>query len=401
MPCRFIRQLAFFCCAWLASAVSFAQIQAGDDVFDVGGAIKVFDEIEYSEAIQPDKAMAWKELEPKLKDLEVKLPNTGRYLRSFFQGGRILWWLADAKLKDRIEGETSDVIITYEQEQASVQKNGVVLIRKDIWEKLSAKSQAVLMFHQAMWNAIGEQYVKPESKIRALTSLILIQDLTTIDVEHLARFIKQFIGPSAAQTRFGALVDYDLSMAGAEVNYLVEEVVTPRSTDTLLTVDNTYRFTRINPNSQYRNIYFNRNFGLFADLGRAGVPELVALQIPQLCGSLKYANLNEWRLPTEAEIFNSFQKTLNFVRYIDMTHAYRTLNSATNTYADASFVSPQFFPRSPDLIVLSAEGTLINVSRGFSRVTDQYPVQSMVDGRWDRQTKVTYPRYFCVKAVNQ
>jgi len=391
--------LAIFTWTSVGLARTGSEVGNGGDAIETGGATKIFDEVEYDQAFLPDTTgEAWSMVDGDLTILAKKLPQTANYLRSVFSGGTSLWWFVSVQLKDIADEGPTDVVITFEKEQIAANKDGVVQIRHDLWDKLTPRSQAVLLMHEALWTAIGAQNIDSGAQIRQLSALLLSDQLQSISTVNLAKFIHQFIGPAHADAKLYALVDYDLMTSRGDLGFSVEEVTTDRSVDTVAKFPATASegelwLTTLNPSPLYPFIYADRNRRLYTDLGKNGRTTFYQIGANDLCDSLDYAGTRSWRLPSAAELLALYQRKLLQARYIPASQLVRSFGKDPGTYAESAAKVSYLFPADPRLVLLTQDLTLLDISGGFANVTDGYqPPYAAGEG-------LIYPRYFCVKSV--
>jgi hypothetical protein len=197
-----VKQIVVCSALWLSGVALAMPGKNGDtggnggDAITAGSAAKVFDKVEFDDPIIPDKLGApWDIVDTQLKALATKLPQTSDYLRSFFVGGRMVWWFVNVELKPIDDSGKTNVLvaITQNQEQVAANENNYVQIRRDIWDKLSDDDRATLLIHEMLWSAIGAKYVADGSPIRKLSRYIMHPGLSDFELGHVISIFKNVI----------------------------------------------------------------------------------------------------------------------------------------------------------------------------------------------------------------
>lgn len=176
--------LVVFCLA-SASAQASKFVGNGGDAFETAnGQVKIFDEIEYSEAFHPVDEPAYQNIIlPQIQKLAKRLPATAAYLKFIFEQGA-MWFLVDAKLKNIDATGTTNLIVTSNKIQAAVTKNGITQISRDVKNRLSEQSFAFLMLHEALWSADADP------KIMSLLGVVAALDRSNVDEYILVQPVK-------------------------------------------------------------------------------------------------------------------------------------------------------------------------------------------------------------------
>lgn len=392
-------------------------VNNGGDVLYVGDTVKMFDEVECSDAFSPELSTdgsihdAFQVISGQVGTLEKKLPTTGKYLRTVFSGGVALWCFVTGELKEvHDEGPTS-LVISYDHQQVAVNQRGVIKIRRDIWDRMNTASRATLLLHEALWTAVGPEYVTSGAQIRQLTNLFMAPSLSTFTAGNLGRFIKQFIGDFGQTSKIVGLVNYDLASAGGLTNYTVGEVSGDRSTDLVVTVRrddsplNGKKITGINPNPLYPFIWASRDHLVWNDINATYYdPENQATSMNwqpvrnrmDLCGRMNYGSTAGWRLPTLSELQVLLELEMPQWTYIQRRTSFRYAGAIPPGSGVHSWLSPVestfLYPTIDTLPLLAADLSIVDLRENLRELTLLYPTST----NSGFATPLKYPSYICI-----
>jgi len=274
----------------------------------IGGAVKVFDQVEYEEPMTPQSTgNPWALIDGQLRVLETKLPSTSRYLRGFFEQGKIVWWFVHATLKPTCDEGKTDLLITYRHEQIAAHNGMIVQIRKDIWDQLDDDAKATLLMHEMLWSALGSSYFGDASIIRMLSRYLLHPDLKNFSTSNIVSFLLQTMSMAqppgaAANSPFLNYVFYDRRSAEATQPFTFASSPGGMGDETVATVVSPasplkgMRVTPLRVNTAYPSVTWSSSTRAFSN-GQTGSP----LDARELCSSLQYGGGHNWRLPSRAE----------------------------------------------------------------------------------------------------
>ena len=386
-------------------------VNNGGDSVTVGDTVKMFDEIECSDAFSPDLSTdpaiseAFHIISTRLTTVQTKLPTTGTYLRSVFSSGTALWCFVNAELKEVADEGPTSLVVSFEHQQIAVNQRGVIKIRADLWQQMNATSRATLLVHEALWTAVGPEYLWSGAQIRQLTNLFMAPSLANFTAGNLGRFIKQFIGDRGASSKLVGLVDYDLTSAGGLTNYLVAEVVGSRSVDTVITIKqaghamNGKRLTALNPNPLFPYVWMSRDHQLWTDIGLTpGSNNSVKMNwqlvksVSSLCDRMYYGVESGWRLPTTKELQSLIDLEMPRWSYVPVTRVSRTLSDTAGFSYAISRQSPYLFPTESALDVITSEYRILNLANNLNDVTNLHSAASLTA----KMAPAEYPNYLCI-----
>ena len=422
----------------IPAALCLASPGLSSDGLFVGDQVKTFARAECTQSFLPEAleaeesvVRAWTQVRQQLETLSQKLPATSTYIRSFFENGRIIWCFVESELKEievgtssELDAVSSSIILSYEKQQAAVNQDGVVRIRKDLWDAMDTDSRAAVLLVEGLWSAIGPAYIETGRQVRDVANLVLHQNLDSFVPTNVALFLKRFLGRPCAQTRMVALAEFDLRQLnnGLPFAYSLDfDDSTPKLT---LTVQreasriNGYQVTQLNPDRQYRHIIAHRNGRLYNDLGGNRLSSnLHPIELRDLCSTLGLNGIaangqgassspndtlvlefgeQPWRLPTSAELYDLYELGLLQFEFISHEQPERILSAAGHTRSNlnrSSFV----YPTDSSLILLTAEGRQYDLSNQFEEATDRY--QFNRQGHIDGNSNLKFTRYLCIKGV--
>ena len=441
------------------ATVSFAQIGRGADGLFIGDQVMTFARAECTRSFLPGAAgseesvdTAWSLVSRQLDIFTDKLPATGAYLRSFFENGRVLWCFVDSELREvkptatsNSEDVSSSILLAYEKQQAAVNQNNVVRIRRDLWNAMDTESRAAVLLLEGLWSAIGSQYITSGQQLRDVTNLLLNPNLGSFTSGNLARFLEQFLGLPCANTLIVSLARFDINQRTMPSSFAFDLDFTGPSPKLKLTVRdpssalNGYQVTQLNPNNRYPNVLAHRNGRVFTDLSERSRSNLHPITKIDLCSEVQrsavqrsevqrsavqrsavqrsavnwhemdtnaldlgafpangFGDQQPWRLPTTSELYDLYELGLLQVRFMSGVRSERIL-SCDGTFADHNRKTSFVYPTDRPLVLLTAEGRQYDVANQFQEVTHHYLFNRR--GQISGCSKLHYTQYFCVRGV--
>lgn len=165
----------------------------GGDVFKINNTLQVWDEVEYGNAIDPvEFPESYAIIKEQLDKLKSVLPETGRYIESYFEQHKLMWWLVEPNLRDVEDGKSSSLkLLNYKKTQVAIHNNGLVQIYRPIWDQLSAQSRAYLMMHEAAWSFATYGRINPNT-LRSLVGILMNRFLDQVPKDILAKRILRY-----------------------------------------------------------------------------------------------------------------------------------------------------------------------------------------------------------------
>lgn len=185
----------------------------GGDGFSVGGAVLLFDDVEFANDFVPNaQAEFAATLAPVMKRLkdELKLPAFTRVLEDSLYGRTTLWHFVDVNLRDvGNEGSTNLAILAFNKVQVAVNRDDIVQIDRAAYEKMAPASRARLFLHEALWTGLNGA-ASSGGKVRQLVGLIARETLPPRP--NFINFARQIIGESDSSLLLSALAEDAASM---------------------------------------------------------------------------------------------------------------------------------------------------------------------------------------------
>jgi hypothetical protein len=161
----------------------------GGDVFEVNGALKTWDQIEWEKAFFIPELPIYPELIIALEPFSKIAPLTHRRLIEVLTTDGPKWYFVEPELKDVQDEGHSSMALSYKKIQAAVQIRDLVQINESTWNDLDTKGKIFLLVHEAIMN-IGLKNFKSEFDfdshrgqfVREITGILLNK--------HLSKFSK-------------------------------------------------------------------------------------------------------------------------------------------------------------------------------------------------------------------
>ncbi len=350
----------------LAQAVD-GEMRNGGDGIGIGGIVKAFAKVEYSEPFIPQNyKKSWNIIDIQLRKIAKHLPRSAAYLESMFIKGRLSWFLVEAKLKDvKDEGDTA-IVLNVNKEQLAVNEGNVVQIRKDLWEKMDDVNKAYCIVHEALEVANGKKSYHSAKQVRSLVGLFFDKNIDQYSSENLARTIKLIFEQDASDqsllstSRFYRLVSFELDNLGSRSSFQVEEVYTSKTSDLIVHYKakeekNSLIVSSFNPDRSMHALLIQNGL-----LEQMYANESFPSSLDELCKPMEFANRKEWRLPTQKELWRLYNASINRVRYLSEDVSL-TVNGGFFKLSDG-FLFPQG-KSVGGIYVISDEGKILNFGK--------------------------------------
>ncbi|MBI1859776.1 MAG: DUF1566 domain-containing protein [Deltaproteobacteria bacterium] len=189
----------------------------GGDVFEVGGATRVFDVLEYEKEFTPTEVAVYAQLiAPQIAELKKKLPRAGRHLEAaFIRGIKPRWYFVKYKLKEIHDEGASYLVLSFQKTQIAVNSGRVVQISQDLFDKLEARDSAYLLMHEAVISAIGVDLVRDGSEVRSLAALFMHKNLKNFSTKDLVEEILTIVDEPKSKLQELAALDGGKSSVSA------------------------------------------------------------------------------------------------------------------------------------------------------------------------------------------
>lgn len=360
---------------WHAASTALAQGvlvgNGGDSVIFSDGSVMAFDEVEYLEPFTPDtQGEAWTIIDKRLTAIQAKLPHTSNYLRRILVGGDTLWWFVNAKLREISDHGQSAVIVTTEMQQIAANSDGVIQIYKSLWDKMTPRSKASIMMHEAMWTAVGPQNVNSGSSVRFLAQLFLNPSIENMPGTQLVSFIKPRLSANSP-----LLQVIELDLQNGKTAFQVAEVVGDARRELVITTQissqtanskTTLQMTTFNPDTQNRFIFRSRGrpFGYIAESYNGTLHN--NFRLGELCQGLTYAGKTDWRLPTRLEVNELFKTGLMSVQHVQSKYDFKITPASPVESVNSSRVYPVVVK---PMLIATAEGRILDLANMAADVT--------------------------------
>ncbi len=315
-----------------------SSVGGGGDIFDLSikgkkGKVLVerfmtFDQIEYENPFMPrtDVAEYDTHISPRLKEIEAKLPETGKYLRGMFEGEGPMWYWVEPTLREVNDEEATALDLTtlrYQKIQLAilsvddlvVQVNEKHFGRLPVAVEGKVPGRAFAIMHEGIRAAITRPVFnawKTSIDLRKLTGMLLNPNLTAYSKSNIGRMILTTIKSSGP-------------LALAVARDLGDTQLIEKLTYQVLNIEGTlaktveYQSTR-KFFAAYREEFFTQT------LPDGSVISILAFQGVQ---QEKYGHI--YNLPTAVQAFRITEDRVNHVNIVEAT----PIREVLTTFGDA------------------------------------------------------------------